>query len=91
MGYRDTVLSTKMSKANSTKYSKNQQITNVDVNQRVQLIVGDLIEFRWLPYYCKAYKILGESRFMGVVSTAKTGDNPKTLLGWLMKRELNRK
>lgn len=83
MGYQDKVLSTKWSKATSTKY-----LTNVEIGERVKIIVDGLVEDKWIPYYCKAYKSLGESRFMAVVSTARTGNDPKYLIRWLMKQEL---
>lgn len=42
-------------------------------------------------WYCKCYKELGEQRFQIVASTARQGRSPKSLFGWLLKQELDRK
>lgn len=92
------VLSTKSEVLNSKVLStKNleKRLTNLEVRVRVLEIGGELLStempFNFIPWYCKCYKILGESRFMAIASMARDGRNPKTLFSWLLKQELNNK
>lgn len=75
----------------STKYLKIQDkktLSSIEVQERALLIAGALADEQWTGWYCKAFKTLGEGRYTAVAKTALTGNNPKTLFGWLLKQEL---
>lgn len=41
-------------------------------------------------WYCKAFKSLGEGRYTMIAQSARKGNNPKALFGWLLKQELSK-
>lgn len=81
------VLSTK-SEELKTKLQSTKYLSNLDIKERVTYLSGSLVDEKWIPWYCKAYRELGEHKYTAIVSMAKQGDNPRTLLGWLLKQEL---
>ena len=87
----DKVLSTKNEVLNTQKLKSNKYLvlSNLEVLERVKFIVEGLGTERFYPWYCKAYRILGEEKMFTIVSVTKTGKNPKTLFGYLLKQELN--
>lgn len=91
------VLSTKSEILNSKILStKNleKRVTNLETRVRVLEIGGELLStempFNFIPWYCKCYKVLGESKFMAIASMAREGNNPKTLFSWLLKQEMTK-
>jgi len=82
------VLSTKneeLKTKQSTKY-----LSNLDIKERVTYLSGELVSEKWIPWYCKAFKVVGEHKYAAIVSMAKQGKDPRTLLGWLLKQEMEK-
>ena len=83
----DEVLSTKYEIRNT---QENLVFSNLEINHRVTLIVEGVGNKKWIAWYCKAYKQLGEETLMRLVSMAKTGKNPSTLFSYLLKQEMDK-
>lgn len=41
-------------------------------------------------WYCLAFRRLGEARYSALASMARSGRNPRSLFGWLIKQELGK-
>ena len=68
------------------------KLTSLEIKQRA-LIIADGLTSTESPndmtgWYCQAFKKLGESRYSAVASAARSGNKPKQLFGWLLKREM---
>ena len=79
----------------STKYSGSQvlstkYLTQMQIQERALILAEGLTNDSWTGWYCKAFKALGESRYAAIATTARTGKNPKTLFGWLLKQEMGK-
>ena len=75
--------------------SCNKRLTNLETRVRVLEIAGELACVNYpndmTGWYCKCYKELGEQRFQIVASCARQGLKPKSLFGWLLKQEMNKR
>lgn len=69
-------------------------LTSSDIKLRALTIADGLTSTEqpndMTAWYCKAFKELGESRYTALVSMAKEGRKPKSLFGWLIKKELSK-
>lgn len=83
------VLSTKYSEdKSSNKVLSTKYLTPIEIKERAMIIAGDMASEEWCSWYCKAFTTLGEQRYTVIAHTAKTGKNPRTLFGWLLKQEM---
>lgn len=71
-----------------------KKLTSLEIQNRALGIAEGLVSIEepnnMTAWYCKAYGKLGESRYSAVVSMARQGNKPKSLFGWLLKREMNK-
>ena len=73
------------------KLNKTSSTSSV-IKERALHIAGDLAKTEpnddLTDWYCKAYKTLGESRYEAIAKMARSGQKPKNLFGWLLKRAM---
>jgi len=72
-----------------------QRLTSLEVRVRVLELGQGLLSTDYpndmTAWYCKCYKELGEQKFAIICSMARQGKSPKSLFGWLLKRETMKK
>ena len=87
-GLRELVTSKKELELNRNK------LTSLEVQLRAIEIAGDMASLvephDMTPWYCKAYKTIGEGRYIAVANMARKGTHPSRLFGWLLKQEMER-
>lgn len=88
----------------SRKFMKttSNELTSLEVKERALEIARGLTSTiapnDMTAWYCKAYKLLGESRYTAVVAAAREADcdpskgqSQKKIFGWLLKKEMSRR
>lgn len=89
------VLSSKNQDLNTRQVLSTRQMTALEVRNRALLIGAGLVSTEapkdFTAWYCKAYRVLGEQKYMAIASAAKQPgvENSKTLFGWLLREEMN--
>lgn len=77
------------------KLTSNNKLTSLDVQIRALGIAGELASTEepndMTAWYCKAYRTIGEGKYMMIANMARKGNNPKALFGWLLKQEMGKK
>lgn len=69
-------------------------LTSYEVGIRVKEIIGDLGSYtspNLTGWYCKAYRLLGESMLTGIVSHCRSDTtivNPKKIFGSMVKEQM---
>lgn len=70
------------------------KLTSLEVRNRALSIMGDLASTQapndMTAWYCKAYRVLGESRLMAITKMARDPSvrNQKRMAGWLISEEM---
>ena len=70
------------------------KLTSLEVRNRALSIMGDLASTEapndMTAWYCKAYRVLGESRLMAITKMARDPSvrNQKRMAGWLISEEM---
>lgn len=70
------------------------KLTSLEVRNRALSIMGDLASTQapndMTAWYCKAYRVLGESRLMAIAKMARDPSvrNQKRMAGWLISEEM---
>lgn len=71
------------------------ELTSLDIQLRALTIADGLTNTvepnDMTAWYCKAYKLIGESRYSMVAKSARSGNNPRNLFSWLLKQEMNKR
>lgn len=82
------------SKKKLEKLVTSNKLTSLDIQIRSLEIARGLTSTiepnDMTAWYCKAFKTLGEGRYTMIAQSARKGNNPKALFGWLLKQELNK-
>lgn len=77
------------------KLETRNKLTSLEIRERALTIALGLTSTMepndMTAWYCKAYRTLGESRYMACVSAAREGRNPKGLFGWILKEEMSKR
>lgn len=70
------------------------KLTSLEVRNRALSIMSDLASTQapndMTAWYCKAYRVLGESRLMAITKMARDPSvrNQKRMAGWLISEEM---
>ena len=70
------------------------KLTSLEVRNRALSIMGDLASTQapndMTAWYCRAYRVLGESRLMAITKMARDPSvrNQKRMAGWLISEEM---
>ena len=76
------------------KLETRNKLTSLEVRNRALSIMGDLASTQapndMTAWYCKAYRVLGESRLMAITKMARDPSvrNQKRMAGWLISEEM---
>ena len=80
------------SKKKLEKLVTSNYLTSLDIQIRALEIARGLTSIvepnDMTGWYCKAFKTLGEGRYTMIAQSARKGNNPKALFGWLLKQEM---
>lgn len=83
------------SKEKLEKLVTSNKLTSLDIQERALRIAMGLTSLEepndMTGWYCLAYKKLGEGRYTAVAQAARAGNTPKSLFGYLLKQEMNKK
>lgn len=77
----------------NSKQITTYKLTSYDVRVRALGIAEGLTSTEdpdLTAWYCKAVRLLGESKYAAIASMAREGRNPKGLFANLLKEELNK-
>lgn len=70
------------------------KLTSLDIQTRALVIAEGLTSTQapndMTAWYCKAFKTIGEGKYMAIASMARKGNKPSSLFGWLLKQELSK-
>src|SRR5690606_11848815 len=82
------------SKSELVNRKTSNKLTSLDIQIRALEIARGLTSKvepnEMKAWYCKTYKAIGEGRYTMIAQTARRGNSPKALFGWLLKQELNK-
>lgn len=75
--------------------STSNELTSLEIQERALLIADGLTSTQkpndMTAWYCKAYKLLGEGKYTALAKSAHNGRSPKSLFGYLLKEEMNKR
>lgn len=70
------------------------ELTSLEIMERALTIAGPLASTQapndMTAWYCKAYRSLGEGKYLACAKAANSGRSPKKLFGYLLKTEMER-
>lgn len=87
-------LVTSKKKLEIRKQVTSYKLTSLEIRDRALLLAGDLASVQepnnMTAYYCKAFRILGEGRYLAVVSACRDRSirNPMHLFNYLLREEM---
>lgn len=76
------------------KLETRNELTSLEVQIRALEIASGLTSIEepnnMTQWYCKAYRALGEGRYMFAAAMARKGNNPQHLFSWILKQEMTK-